>query len=321
MERLIPGGRLVQLTRTATAQIPGGGYVNDTTSAGGGASYSVTVDARADGSSFADVGFLRSRMLAVDTLTATATHEDVLIDYGSNTILAVDAVAAPATFADVATMRGLVLPFNAYTASAPFAAVFTLRGRGVQVDTLVEAAALANVTLTYTQTLGVMVDSLAEAAFFNTVAFRHARQLAVEPVAAPATFEDVAVSFLDLPEAYVLPVLSFGAVGFFQPVTITYSGALPVTGPESGIGFRYTPDPPPMVTSTEELLKWTLQELQKASTIINNLAEGRVAPLSKPPAKLFDGMIRMADGTNWNPGSGRGYYGYDAKTGTWKFFG
>jgi hypothetical protein len=37
------------------------------------------------------------------------------------------------------------------------------------------------------------------------------------------------------------------------------------------------------------------------------------------PAKLRDGMIVLADGTSWNPGSGGGFYGYRA--GAWRFLG
>ncbi len=37
------------------------------------------------------------------------------------------------------------------------------------------------------------------------------------------------------------------------------------------------------------------------------------------PKKVMDGMIVLADGTNWNPGSGAGYYGYRA--GAWRFLG
>lgn len=33
------------------------------------------------------------------------------------------------------------------------------------------------------------------------------------------------------------------------------------------------------------------------------------------PAKLREGMIRFADGTDWNPGSGRGLYQY--VSGSW----
>lgn len=37
------------------------------------------------------------------------------------------------------------------------------------------------------------------------------------------------------------------------------------------------------------------------------------------PAKPRDGMVVLADGTSWNPGSGAGFYGYRA--GAWRFLG
>ncbi|MEY4756852.1 MAG: hypothetical protein RJA34_1750 [Pseudomonadota bacterium] len=37
------------------------------------------------------------------------------------------------------------------------------------------------------------------------------------------------------------------------------------------------------------------------------------------PKKLRDGMVVLADGTTWNPGSGAGFYGYRA--GAWRFLG
>lgn len=83
------------------------------------------------------------------------------------------------------------------------------------------------------------------------------------------------------------------------------------------IGFEYSPEDPPADASAEEVARWALQELQKASIVINNLAGGASGALAVAPKKPFNGMIRMADGVNWNPGSGRGYYGFDETSGTW----
>lgn len=44
-----------------------------------------------------------------------------------------------------------------------------------------------------------------------------------------------------------------------------------------------------------------------------------VSELNKEPDKLIAGMVVLADGTNWNPGSGSGFYGYRA--GAWRFLG
>ena len=37
------------------------------------------------------------------------------------------------------------------------------------------------------------------------------------------------------------------------------------------------------------------------------------------PTKPRNGMVVLADGTSWNPGSGGGFYGYRA--GSWRFLG
>jgi hypothetical protein len=58
-----------------------------------------------------------------------------------------------------------------------------------------------------------------------------------------------------------------------------------------------------------------------------NIAESIRAPkeslllsvLYAPPQKPRDGTIVMADGTQWNPGSGGGVYCYRA--GAWRFLG
>ena len=44
-----------------------------------------------------------------------------------------------------------------------------------------------------------------------------------------------------------------------------------------------------------------------------------VAMSHKQPDKPRDGMIILADGTDFNPGSGAGFYGYRA--GAWRFLG
>lgn len=47
--------------------------------------------------------------------------------------------------------------------------------------------------------------------------------------------------------------------------------------------------------------------------------ERRISLYEAAPVNPEEGMIVRADGTNWDPGSGRGYYGYD--NGNWTFLG
>lgn len=60
---------------------------------------------------------------------------------------------------------------------------------------------------------------------------------------------------------------------------------------------------------------------------LRNISQGRVAPVfvlalatsHKEPAKLADGYVVLADGADWNPGSGAGVYCY--RGGAWRFLG
>ena len=62
------------------------------------------------------------------------------------------------------------------------------------------------------------------------------------------------------------------------------------------------------------------EELKRVSDAMQSPNEMLIlTPLSVSPNKLRDGIIVLADGTNFNPGSGAGYYGYRA--GSWRFLG
>lgn len=75
----------------------------------------------------------------------------------------------------------------------------------------------------------------------------------------------------------------------------------------------YVPLPPPnqMAPAVREYLD---TELRRIADLINE----RVLftqPLAEAPARPVNGVIAYADGTNWNPGSGEGFYGYE--NGSW----
>ena len=53
------------------------------------------------------------------------------------------------------------------------------------------------------------------------------------------------------------------------------------------------------------------QELRRIADAINNEVL-YVSVLAAAPARPSNGMIAYADGTNWNPGSGAGFYGYES---------
>jgi hypothetical protein len=73
----------------------------------------------------------------------------------------------------------------------------------------------------------------------------------------------------------------------------------------------YTQEPVPEKLSPEYIQR----ELSRISAAIGLLANGYNNVLSNAPTKPEEGMIVVADGTGWNPGSGKGAYEY--KSGAW----
>lgn len=86
--------------------------------------------------------------------------------------------------------------------------------------------------------------------------------------------------------------------------------------PNIGTAF-YSPAQPP--NDPAMLAMFLREELQKISGAIAALALGHIDQVSVAPTKPRDGDIRYADGTAWNPGSGKGVYVY--KTSAWVLLG
>lgn len=83
----------------------------------------------------------------------------------------------------------------------------------------------------------------------------------------------------------------------------------------------FVPTQAPEATTDEgrEIVKWAELELQR---LTQSLQESEGVPLNElnaAPAKPREGQAAFADGTNWNPGSGRGPYMY--VNGVWTFTG
>lgn len=57
------------------------------------------------------------------------------------------------------------------------------------------------------------------------------------------------------------------------------------------------------------------QQIREIWQELNELRRDLTLPVHAPPAKVKEGMLRLADGTDWNPGAGRGLYQYIS--GTW----
>lgn len=70
----------------------------------------------------------------------------------------------------------------------------------------------------------------------------------------------------------------------------------------------YSPGDPSAITTLPDLVRFVRDENLKLSAAITALALGHIDVSHVAPAKPRDGDIRYADGTNWDPGSGKGLY-------------
>lgn len=70
----------------------------------------------------------------------------------------------------------------------------------------------------------------------------------------------------------------------------------------------------------KELSRFLWDELQKLQAALNQPVPNlRLQELNVAPTKPRKGDVALADGTNWNPGAGAGYYGY--RGGAWHLLG
>ena len=81
---------------------------------------------------------------------------------------------------------------------------------------------------------------------------------------------------------------------------------------------RYLSKIPP--TESAQLPDFIARELEEISRAWSEPNEFLTLDTSyKAPSKLREGMIVLADGSSWNPGSGAGVYCY--RGGSWRFLG
>lgn len=70
-------------------------------------------------------------------------------------------------------------------------------------------------------------------------------------------------------------------------------------------------DPLPTSQEPNDILEWTYKALENLVFQLNNgIPRLRFVRQETPLDKPREGDIVFADGTNWNPGSGKGFYGY-----------
>lgn len=83
--------------------------------------------------------------------------------------------------------------------------------------------------------------------------------------------------------------------------------------------MRYEPETLSGSTGNPILEAYLAQELRRIAEAFTGIEEILLVELNVEPDKPRDGMIILVDGTNFNPGSGRGFYG--RSNGAWVFLG
>lgn len=68
-------------------------------------------------------------------------------------------------------------------------------------------------------------------------------------------------------------------------------------------------------SSELEVARYFYEELQRVSDALQLVQEGQFLPeLHNAPSKPRNGRVAYADGTDWNPGAGKGIYFYNGAT-------
>jgi hypothetical protein len=87
--------------------------------------------------------------------------------------------------------------------------------------------------------------------------------------------------------------------------------------PIQGQVLRYVPGQVP--DNAADIPRFLREELEQIRQSISLVQDGQLDVTTVAPSKPRDGMLRRADGTGWNPGSGQGVYCfYNA---AWRFLG
>jgi len=70
----------------------------------------------------------------------------------------------------------------------------------------------------------------------------------------------------------------------------------------------YSVEEPPNTEDVDTIVGWVLKELQKVKNQFGETISLELRLRGSAPQKPREGMIVAADGTNWNPGGGKGVY-------------
>jgi hypothetical protein len=83
--------------------------------------------------------------------------------------------------------------------------------------------------------------------------------------------------------------------------------------------MRYEPAETAGINTLDSLLEYIIRENRQIAIALAGVSENPMEELHVAPARVKEFMIVAADGTDWNPGAGKGVYAY--YSGTWNKLG
>lgn len=76
------------------------------------------------------------------------------------------------------------------------------------------------------------------------------------------------------------------------------------------MSFQFLAKPVP--ADPDKIAQWAQQQFDDLTRSLQQTPLLWLKQVNVEPTKVRDGMIVLADGSDWNPGSGQGFYGYYA---------
>ncbi len=116
----------------------------------------------------------------------------------------------------------------------------------------------------------------------------------------------------NLGQGYGIPITGVFATG---ETGIVYKPGATKKSAYSSINYA----PAPIPFNNENMERYIYDELYKISAALSLITNGQRNIATNSPLKIKAGDLRVADGVNWNPGSGAGVYCYDGVT--WRYLG
>ena len=82
---------------------------------------------------------------------------------------------------------------------------------------------------------------------------------------------------------------------------------------------QFEPEPIPASKDPAVVLNYVYLQFQLLSIVLEGVENVKLFERHVEPFRKDTGTIVLADGTDWDPGSGRGFYGWDGTT--WFYLG